>query len=114
MVGVFRRWADAVVITEDKLILIEAAIRPDLGDISKLEGYKFLLRYTPEFEEFRHFPVEMQLVYAIPDEFLIAEARKHGIKPVFFRPAWLEDYIAELYPHERRGTLTFPTREIVE
>jgi len=40
LLAVWRRWADALIICPEKIILVEAAIRPDPGDISKLELYK--------------------------------------------------------------------------
>lgn len=106
MLGVFRRWADALIILPDRLILLEAAIRPEPGDISKLELYERLLPNTPELEEYAHLPVEKVLLYAMPDALLLTLAREHGIIVKYFRPPWIEEYLQELYPRERRAPHT--------
>jgi len=106
MLGVFRRWADAIVFLPDRLVLIEAAIRPEPGDISKLELYERLIPNTPELSDFAALPVEKWLVYCIPDELLLVLAREKGIQVRYFRPAWVEEYLAELYLRERRAPHT--------
>jgi len=106
MVGVFRRWADAVVFMPDRLVLIEAAIRPSPGDISQLELYEHLLPITPELEEHKGKPIEKLLVYAIEDPVIVSMARDRGIKVVYFKPAWIDEYLKILYPRERRAPLT--------
>jgi len=102
--GTFRRWADALVILPDRLILIEAKIRPQPGVISQLQLYKRLLPNTPELQRFRDRPLEMLLVYAIRDDLLISMAREEGIRCIQYRPAWVDEYLKELYPRERRAT----------
>jgi hypothetical protein len=106
MVGVFRRWADAIVFLPDRLILIEAAIRPSPGDISQIELYEYLLPSTPELEQYRNLPVEKLLVYAIEDPVIVTMARGRGIKCTYFKPSWVDDYLVILYPSERRAPLT--------
>lgn len=106
MLGVFRRWADAIVYLPDRLLLVEAAIRPEPGDISKLELYERLIPNTPELEEYASLPVEKVLLYAMPDDLLLTLAREHGITVRFFRPKWVEEYLKELYPRERRAPHT--------
>lgn len=106
MLGSFRRFADAMVFLPDRLVLIEAAIRPDPGDISKLELYLELIPNTPELAEFAHLPVEVVLLYAMPDDVLLYLARKKGFRLAYFRPAWVEEYLAELYPREQRAPYT--------
>jgi len=106
MLGMWRRWADAVVFMPDRLILIEAAIRPSPGDISQLELYEHLLPMTPEFAEHKGKPIEKMLVYALEDPVIVDMARQHGIKVVYFRPDWIDDYLKIIYPRERRAPLT--------
>lgn len=103
MMSVFRRWADAIVVTDKSLILIEAAIRPEPGDISKLQLYRRLLDHTPELKPFLPRRIEMQLVYAIEDPVIVVMAREAGIRPVYFRTKAVEDYMKLLYPRERRA-----------
>jgi len=104
--GAWRRWADAIVFMPDRLILIEAAIRPSPGDISQLELYEHLLPLTPEFDEHKAKPIEKVLVFAIEDPVVASMARERGIRVIYFRPEWVEDYLKVLYPRERRAPLT--------
>lgn len=106
MLGVFRRWADAIIIAPDRLILVEAAIRPNPGKVGQLQLYSSLLPNTPELAEYQHLPVELLILYAVPDDALLALARSQGIRCVQYRPAWVEDYLKELFPRERRSPHT--------
>lgn len=105
-VGVWRRWADAIVFMPDRLILIEAAIRPSPGDISQLELYEHLLPNTPELAEHKGKPIEKLLLYALEDPVIVAMAGDRGIRVVYFHPDWVDEYLAILYPRERRSPLT--------
>jgi len=106
MVGVFRRWADAIVFMPGRLLLIEAAIRPSPGDISQLELYERLLPMTPELAEHKGKLIEKMLVWAIEDPPIAVMARERGIRVVYFHPKWIDDYLKILYPRERRASLT--------
>jgi len=105
-VGMWRRWADAVVFMPDKLVLIEAAIRPNPGKISQLELYEYLLPKTPELAEHKDKPIEKVLLFAIEDPALANLARNRGIKVVYFHPDWIDSYLETLYPRERRASLS--------
>jgi len=105
-VGVWRRWADAIVFKPGEIIIIEAAIRVDPGDISKLKLYKSLFPHTPEFEPYANLPISLELVTGIPDEVVAHLAKQEGIRVVEFKPDWLEEYLSILYPHERQAPLT--------
>jgi len=105
MIGVWRRWADAVIVQKDKVIILEAAIRPDPGDVSKLELYSRLLPVTPEYRQYKDRPIEMILLYAIEDPATILLARERGIRCIEYKPDWLSSYVALLTKRESRGVL---------
>lgn len=106
MIGVWRRWADAIVIDGKKLILIEAAIRPDPGYISKLELYEMLIPATQELAPYHNLTVVKLLVYAIEDRAVLELAKRHGVKTTRYVPSWLPSYMRQLLPRERRGPLS--------
>ncbi len=84
--SVLLRWADAVVESKGKILIIETKLRPDLGAIGQLEGYKDLFKVTPEFSDYKNWPVEMVLVSPVMD-FAIAEiASKKGITYDVYKP----------------------------
>ena len=101
----WRRWVDAIVVTKEKVILIEAAIRPNPGKISQLELYEELFGMTPEFARYWDWDRELVILYAIEDPATVYLARKKGMRCVQYVPAWLEAYLPLLYPRERRGSV---------
>jgi len=105
LLTVWRRWADAIAIYPDRIILIECAIRPNVGKIAQLKLYKMLFYQTPEFEHLKNLPLELELVYAIEDPATVELCKEEGIRPVYFKPAWVESYINLLFPYERRGSI---------
>lgn len=104
--GVWRRWADAIVIMPDRLILIEAAIRPNPGDISQLELYERLVPMTPELAEYKDLPIDKVLLFALKDPAMELMARERNIRVVYYHPDWIDEYLAILYPYERRAPLS--------
>lgn len=103
MVGSFRRWADAVVIQANQLILIEGAIRPSLGDISQMLGYKLLMPLTPELDQWKTLPIRMELVAAIEDPVVSMLARDHGINFIMFTTPETDEYIGKILPRFQRA-----------
>ena len=103
MVGVWRRWADALVYRKDELILVEAAIRPDPGDISRLALYEMLIPLTPELKAHWDKPITKILVYALEDPATVTLARRSGIRCIHYAPPWLKAYLDILMPRERIG-----------
>lgn len=101
--GVWRRWADAIVFMPDRLVLIEAKIRPGPGDISQVELYEDLIPKTPELKEHKGKRIEKLLLYAIDDKAIAAMAKRRGIRVVLFHPSWVDEYLLTLYPRERRA-----------
>lgn len=101
LVGVFRRWADALVFLEDRVILLEVKILPQPGVISQLKLYAELIPKTPELSEHKDKWVEMLLVCAIEDSLISELARREGIRVIIFRPVWIDDYMQIVQPRER-------------
>jgi len=106
LAGVWRRWVDAIVDTGRDVILIEAAVNPDPGDISQLDLYMRLFPSTPELQEFRGRPLRGLLVYAIDDPTLRAMAAERGFTVAIYRPRWVDAYILTLAARRRRSPLT--------
>ena len=103
MVGVWRRWADAIILEKDSVTIVEAAIRPQPGKISQLELYAMLFPQTPELAPWHGLPLTLLLLYSIEDPATILLARQKGILCVEYKPNWLPAYMEALMPRERRG-----------
>jgi len=100
------RWADALVITERELLVVEAGILPDLGDPSKVEGYLYLVGRTEELRPYHHLPRRGVLVYPYDDPLVHRLARERGIAVELFKPPWVADYLAGRLPRHRRPPLS--------
>lgn len=104
MLGVLRRWADAIVVTPRELIVVEVSIRSDTGDPSKLLVYGRLVPHTPELREFLDRRLVLELVVAVEDPVVTQVAHELGIRTCVYEPRWLPQYLAQLHRRERRPT----------
>jgi hypothetical protein len=93
----FRRWADAVAVDGGRLLVLEAAMIPQPGDISLLEHYCELVPSTPDLDELATLPCVGRLVWAIDDPAARKLAVRHGLEVDIFRPShWLEFAAAKI------------------
>lgn len=106
MLGVWRRWVDAIVFDDHRLILIEGAVVPNPGDISQLELYLRLCPMTPELYEFRTWPMQGMLVYGVDDPVVRELAARRTLAFELYQPAWLGQYLSRLFPRHRRAPLS--------
>jgi hypothetical protein len=100
--GVWRRYADAIVFHHTALILIEASIPADVGYVSRLHLYRRLIPLTPELAEFVTLPVVMLYLCAIEDPVVTAMAREAGIRVEVHQPPWVADFIGTLERNKQR------------
>ena len=108
LLGVFRRWADALVFMPDRLVLIEGKILPQPGVLSQLKLYEELIPKTPELSEHRSKPIEKILICAIEDPLISELARREGVRVIIYRPKWIDTYLEIIHPWEKTpglGTL---------
>ena len=94
LLGVWRRWVDAIVWDRDAIVLVEASIFPQPGAISLLELYMRLFPMTPEFRVDAGKPLKGVLVYAVADPMIARMAGERGLSVSIYTPAWVRDYVA--------------------
>jgi hypothetical protein len=99
----WRRWADAVVIDDTTLRVIEAKIRPDVGVIGQLELYIRLVPSTWELRDYADRRIVPVLLCAVHDPQLAALAGEKGFEYHIYKPEWVDAYLDTLYPRERRA-----------
>lgn len=92
----WRFWIDAVVVLENRMILIEGKLRRPQEGLGQLLLYKALLPQTPEMDPYKLYPVEMVLVVPREDPRVIAFAQSIGIKIEIYRPPWVVEYLKEI------------------
>ena len=105
LIGSHRRYADAVVIRERDLVLIEGYILPTLGKVSQILGYRALVPLTPELGAFASMPITAIIVGPIEDQFMARLARESGIQVRVYRPPWIEEFLNGLSTRHRRVRL---------
>jgi len=94
--------ADAVVLLDDKVIIVEALVRPEWWKIEQLLEYGQLFKHTPEFAGHWHKPIELVLLTVDVDPFHQMIAEQRGVRVVIYRPPWIESYLAQYPPRRRR------------
>lgn len=107
MVGVFRRFADAVVITKSELIVVEGKMRSTPGAVAQLHLYQELLDSTFDLYDYLSLPRALELVVAIEDPAVTRMAVTFGVRVATYRPAWLPQWMAALHPRESTPHIDF-------
>ncbi len=110
----WRRWADAVVITAQELLVVESKLVPDHGDISQLEVYLLLARVTPELAPWRALPIRGLLVWGVDDPFAHQLAVGRGLSVEIYRPSHWGEWIRAKRARENRKTRPKVTRLGIE
>jgi len=96
---------DAIVFLDDRTILVEAMVRDEPGKIAELEMYRDLFLSDPEYKARWELPVELVLLTPIFNPFIRAKAEERGIRYVYYRPPWIEQYLESLPPRMSAGRL---------
>ena len=99
---IYQRWADAIVLREKELIIIEAKIRPDPGVISQIKLYEQLLPKTEAFADFRDYPIRLIVLMAMRDLEVEEMAEGLGIEVHIYTPPWVIAYLKEIKKYRER------------
>ena len=86
MYSVLLRWADAIFIEDGFVNIVEGKLRPDLGTIGQLEGYKELFKVTPEFKAYEDWPIKMIILSPVLDFSTAQFSSKKGIIYEVWKP----------------------------
>jgi len=77
-----------------------------LGARTILDGdqlYRDLWLTTEDYAKFRSRPVDLLLVWTLPDTATEALARRQGVGVEIYRPAWVDEWLLSLTPRGRRA-----------
>lgn len=83
-VGIYRPKVDAIVLLDDRVLLLEAKVRNDLAAIGELLAYLEIFPKTPELAEISHLPTSMMIVADGIYEPLSTVALMNGIEYIVF------------------------------
>jgi hypothetical protein len=98
--------ADAVIITENKVIIVEAMVRHEPGAGEDLLKYKYLFPYTTEFARYKNWPIELVILTPLELGWYEKFYQMLGIKVVNYSPAWIWEYLYTYPRRMRRGQLS--------
>lgn len=73
------RWADAIVISDGVVYIIEAKLRSSPGALGQLDLYEKLFKVTPEFSAYKDWPIKKMLLTAEPDLNMIELCSEKGV-----------------------------------
>ena len=93
---VWMAYADAVVVTDDAIWIIEAKIRNPRTAIGQLLDYRERLKVTPEFKQWLNRPIKLLLVIPIPAPEIESLAKNYGIEVDHYLPEWVANYMREV------------------
>jgi len=105
MLKVRMRWADAVVILRDQLIVIEGKLRASefLKGLGELQLYVHLVRHTPEFDKFKDRAVVGRLLIPFEDPALMVIARQQNLQVAIYKPKFWDDFTKAIQPRQGRS-----------
>jgi len=105
MLRVRMRWADAVVIQPERILVIEAKLRASeyLKGLGELQVYTHLVSHTPEFKDLRPRTVAGRLVIPIQDPVVDLIARQGKLEVAVYKPSFWTEYTAILQPRQTRS-----------
>jgi len=86
MHSVLLRWADAIVINDGQVLIIEAKLRPNPSAFGQLDLYAKLFRVTPEFSAYASWPIRKQFLTTFPDLALGELASDKGVDYIIYPP----------------------------
>jgi len=92
---VYQRYADAVVIDDNFIHLIEAKVHNPKTGLGYLLEYKNLVCQTPELRPYCNRDLHLLLVIPIPDPWIINSAKFLGIDVDVYCPDWLKPILRE-------------------
>lgn len=88
-------YADAIVLDNNIVTIIEGKMAPRPGAVGQLEYYKELFGKTPEFEQYKDNPIRLVLLSAKEDYNTRAFCDQRGVDFVLFRTDWGDKYLLE-------------------
>jgi len=105
MLRVRMRWADAVVIEPDRILVVEAKLRASefLKGLGELQVYMHLVAHTPEFKDLLPRTVAGRLVIPVLDPVVELIARQNRIDIATYKPSFWNEYTAILQPRQTRS-----------
>ena len=98
MLTVYRRFCDAVIITDHELIVVEATMWPKPQKTAELELYLNLVPHTPELQQYLDRRLVGMIVCPIDDPVMRQIVESKGFRYVVYRPEWTTEFYSKYPP----------------
>lgn len=86
--------ADAVILLEDEVVILEVETEPKITSVCQLELYGHLFGTTDRFRQYWDKPRRLIVVSTIENDLLRWWANIHGVSWVVYEPIWWEEHKA--------------------
>lgn len=86
--------ADAVVLLENEVVILEVETEPKITSVCQVELYGHLFGTTERFRQHWHKPRRLIVVGTIENDLLRWWANIHGVAWVVYEPIWWAEHIA--------------------
>lgn len=95
-----KRWADAIIITKEEIILVEGKIRSTPAVVGQLEYYGEIVKKTPDLAAWAHLPVRLVLLSPWVDPGMEDYCAQKGITIEHYHPPWIDEYMKEIQGYQ--------------
>jgi len=105
MLRVRMRWADAIILLPEKILVVEGKLRASefLKGLGELQLYVHLVPHTEEFLAWKGTPAVGRLLIPIPDPVVEAIARQQGIETAVYKPKFWREFLTAIQPRQARA-----------
>ena len=106
LMGSFRRYADAVVVRAEEIVVVETTMFRAVTKIGQLLEYLKLTPQTPELAQYFPRPIRGELVSPIPDPRAEELCNDVGLRFVLFEVGWLDKFTEAYGARFRQASLS--------
>jgi len=94
---VTQRYADAILLFDDRVEIWEAKLIRPLTAVTQLQLYERLFKRTPEFAAYSDYDIDLHLLTPIRDPDLEDICTENEILIHYWEPEWVSEYLAGYY-----------------
>lgn len=89
----YKPWADAVIATDDQVILIEGKLRATTAALGQVLMYRELIFEGPEFAKYKGRELITRVIAPWWDKKAAELMHRYKIETEYYEPAWIKDYV---------------------
>jgi hypothetical protein len=108
MLSVENWYPDALVLSKDELLIVEAKVNPKPAAIGEVLFYHRLIARTPELAAHVQYHFQPMVLFGEDDPDVNAFARSLGVRVEIFIPPWLAGYLLRRSYRGRNGETAEP------